>query len=70
MAKNKEWSSAATFEIALRAIKNNTLLNEICKKYDVPPSQVHAWKKQLLNDSLILFGSTPNEGGHYNLILF
>jgi len=35
MAKNKKWSSAAKFEIALQAIKNETTLNEICKKYEV-----------------------------------
>ena len=46
MSKNKKWSSAAKFEIALQAIKNETTLNEICKKYEVSPSQVHAWKKQ------------------------
>ena len=50
MAKNKKWSSAAKFEIALLAIKNDTPLNEICKKYEVSPSQVHAWKKQLLEE--------------------
>jgi transposase len=48
MSKNKKWSSAAKFEIALQALKNETTLNEICKKYDVSPSQVHASKKQLL----------------------
>ena len=31
MAKNKKWSSAAKFEIALQAIKNDAPLNEICK---------------------------------------
>lgn len=40
MAKNKKWSSSAKFEIALQAIKNETTLNEICKKYEVSPSQV------------------------------
>ena len=52
MSKNKKWSSAAKFEIALEAIKNDTPLNEICKKHEVSPSQVHAWKKQLLEVSL------------------
>jgi len=42
MSKNKKRSSAAKFEIELQA------LNVICKKYDVSPSQVHAWKKQHL----------------------
>ena len=55
MAKNKKWSSAVKFEIALQAIKNDTPLNEICKKYEVSPSQVHAWKKQLLEEGMQLF---------------
>lgn len=55
MSKNKKWSSAAKFEIALQAIKNETTLNEICKKYEVSPSQVHAWKKQLLEQGEQLF---------------
>jgi transposase len=55
MAKNKKWSSAAKFEIALQAIKNETPLNELCKKYEVSPSQVHAWKKQLLEEGIQLF---------------
>src|SRR3546814_1489850 len=55
MSKNKKWSSAAKFEIALQAVKNETTLNEICKKYEVSPSQVHAWKKQLLEEVSELF---------------
>ena len=33
-------------------------LNEICKKYEVSPSQVHAWKKQLLEEGMQLFNKT------------
>jgi transposase-like protein len=60
MAKNKKWSSSAKFEIALQAIKNETTLNEICKKYEVSPSQVHAWKKQLLEEGVKLFNKADN----------
>ena len=55
MAKHKKWSSAAKFEIALLAIKGETTLNELCKKYEVSPSQVHAWRKQLLEQGSQLF---------------
>ena len=48
MGKHKKWSSSAKFEIALSALKGEQTLNEICKRYEVAPSQVHAWKKQLL----------------------
>lgn len=55
MARNKKWSAAAKFEIALLAIKGETTLNEICKRYQVAPSQVHLWKKQLLEQGAQLF---------------
>lgn len=55
MAQNKKWSSTAKFEIALLALKGETTLNEICKRYQVAPSQVHAWKKQLLEQGSQLF---------------
>lgn len=55
MSKNKKWSSAAKFEIALAVLRNETTLNEVCKKYTVSPSQVHAWKKQLLEQGSQLF---------------
>lgn len=56
MARNKKWSAAAKFEIALLAIKGETTLNDICKRYEVAPSQVHAWKKQLLEQGAEVFG--------------
>ena len=56
MARNKKWSAAVKFEIALRAIKGETTLNDICKRYEVASSQVHAWKKQLLEQGAEIFG--------------
>lgn len=55
MARNKKWSPSIKFEIALLALKNETTLNEICKRYEVSPSQVHAWKKQLIEQGAQLF---------------
>jgi transposase len=57
MSRKKKWSSSAKFEIALLAIKNEVTINEICKRYDVSPSQVHAWKKQLLEHGPELFSN-------------
>ena len=51
----KKWSPAAKFEIALLAIKGETTINEICTRYQVAPCQVHAWKKQLLEQGVNLF---------------
>lgn len=58
MVKRKKWSSSEKFEIALLAVKGETTLNEICKRYSVAPCQVHAWKKQLLECGAQLFGKT------------
>lgn len=55
MAKKKKWSGVLKFEIALLAIKNEMTLSEICKRYEVAPSQVHSWKKQVLTQGSELF---------------
>lgn len=53
--KKKQWSSSAKFEIALLAIKGEMTLNTICQRYQVAPSLVHKWKKQLLEQGACLF---------------
>jgi transposase len=58
MSQKKKWSSSEKFEIALLAIKGETTLNEICQRYGVAPSQVHTWKKQLLQQGAQLFTKT------------
>jgi transposase len=55
MGKLKKWSAEKKFEIALQAVKNETTLNELCKRYEVCASQVHAWKKQLLESGSAVF---------------
>ena len=60
MAKNKKWSAAAKFEIVLQVLKCETTLNEICKRYQVAPSQVHVWKKQFLEQGKDVF-SKPSD---------
>ena len=60
MAKNKKWSAAAKFEIVLQVLKGESTLNEICKRYQVAPSQVHVWKKQFLEQGKDVF-SKPSD---------
>lgn len=55
MAKKKTWSAALKFEIAMLAIKGETTLNDIYKRYQVAPSLVHRWKTQLLEQGAQLF---------------
>ena len=55
MSQRKRWSSKAKFEIALQALKGELTLNEICTRYQVAPSQIHAWKKQVLEQGSNVF---------------
>jgi transposase len=61
MARNKKWSSALKFEIVLLALKGETTLNEICKRYEVAPSQVQTWKKQFLEQGQQLFDNKSDK---------
>lgn len=58
MAQKKKWSASAKFEIVLSAIKGEMTLNEICKRYEVAPSQVHAWRKQFLEQGASVFAKS------------
>lgn len=55
MSKKKKWSSEAKFKIVIEVMKGDTTLNELCEKYGVAPSQVHAWKKLLLEQGSKVF---------------
>lgn len=55
MSQKKKWSARAKLEIALAAINSDTTINEVCERYQVAPSQVHAWKKELLERGSELF---------------
>jgi transposase len=57
MSQKKKWSALNKFEIALLAIKNEMTINEICKRYQVAPSLVHQWKKQLLEQGSNVFAT-------------
>jgi transposase len=61
MSQKRKWSASQKFEIALLAAKNETTINDICKKYEVAPCQVHEWKKRLLEQGENLFVKNDKE---------
>jgi transposase len=61
MSQKRKWSASQKFEIALMAIKNETTINDICKKYEVAPCQVHEWKKKLLEQGENIFVKNDKE---------
>jgi putative transposase len=54
--KRKKYSQQFKFKVALEAIKELKTLNEIGSAYDVHPTQVKSWKKQLLAEGPTVFG--------------
>ena len=55
MSQKKIWSAAAKLEIAILAIKGEMTIADICKHYQVAPSQVQAWKQLIIKDGRQLF---------------
>ncbi len=55
MSQKKSWSASAKFKIALAAVKEAQTIAAICQDHQVAPSQVHAWRKQLLEGGSALF---------------
>ncbi|MCA9945109.1 MAG: transposase [Anaerolineales bacterium] len=54
--KRKNYSQQFKFKVALEAIKELKTINEIASAYDVHPTQVKSWKKQLLTEGPSVFG--------------
>ena len=54
----KKYSESFKFKVALTAVKGEMTIAEICQRYEVAASQVHQWKKQLLENGASLFNTT------------
>ena len=53
--KRKTHSSAFKFRVALAAAKGDKTISAICQQFEVAPSLVHKWKKELLDNGADLF---------------
>ena len=53
--KRKQYSNQFKFKVALEAVKGLNTINEIASNYNVHPSQVKSWKKQLLSEGPAVF---------------
>jgi len=55
MSQKKRWSPQVKLKIALLAIKSEETIQGLSQKHGVAPSQIHAWKNQLLEQGAQLF---------------
>ena len=63
MAKRKSHSAAFKAQVALAAIKGDRTINELAAHYGVHPTNIHAWKKQLLAGAEAVFASGARSAG-------
>ena len=54
MAK-KTFSSEFKAKVAIEALKGHKKTNELATEFEVHPTQINSWKKQLLDESKNLF---------------
>ncbi len=57
MAKTRQRRSAQfKFQVALEALKEQKTLSQLASEYEVHPTQITQWKKQVLEGGSSLFG--------------
>jgi transposase-like protein len=59
MPKRKHHSAEFKFKVALEAAKGTKTLSELAQEYQLHPSQISEWKRQLLAEGVSVF-STRN----------
>ena len=57
MKKRRRFTSEFKSKVALEALREQQPLHEIAKRYEVHPTQVTAWKKELLGNAPTVFES-------------
>lgn len=57
--KRKQFSAAFKAKVALAAIREVETISQLASKHGVHPTQIHQWKKQLLEGVEGLFSGGP-----------
>lgn len=61
--KRKHHSAEYKFKVALEAAKEQKTLSQLGSEYELHPTQISEWKRQLLSEGVRVFGSGEKKGG-------
>lgn len=62
--KHQRRSAQFKFQVALEAAKAHKTLSQLASEYNVHPTQIAQWKRQLLEDGSSLFGQQRTREQH------
>lgn len=60
-SKNKKYTPQFKFDRSLDAIKNNSNIAEVARKYDISPKLMYVWKDQFIERGSKIFEITPDQ---------
>lgn len=58
--KRRQHSDQFKFKVALEASKGQRTVNELASEYNLHPTQISSWKKQLLEEGAGVFSRNTN----------
>ena len=59
--KRRRHSAAYKFKVALEASKGDQTLSQLAEHYQLHPSQISEWKRQLLDDGASVFQNSRSQ---------
>lgn len=53
----RKFSAEFKAKVVLEALKEQSTMEDLARKYELHPNQIHIWKKEFLNNASVVFSS-------------
>ena len=53
----RKFSADFKAKVVLEALKERSTIEELARKYELHPNQIHLWKKEFINKASVVFSS-------------